>query len=250
MAPREETTVKRFVMSVVFVGLVLSAVFSQPAKAQVLLGILFGDKLANERFHIGLNAGLNLADLSGVEGSKLKPGLLLGLVAEWRMGEHIYLQPEILPFYHAGAKNLPLDLSAAPPPFDTLVTAASLERDLKYFEVPVIVKYGVLENRLLIGAGPQIGFLLSASDVFNGVINKEITVKDDIESRLNSFDAGVAFQLEYKFKEGPFAASISGRYYLGLTDTVKDNPGDPIYNRVLSIFASIPIGGSDDDEEG
>ena len=90
---------------------------------------------------------------------------------------------------------------------------------------------------------------MSATDVFNGIITREITVEEDIEDSLNSFDAGVAFHLEYKLGESPFAATLSARYYLGLTDIIKDNSGDAVYNRVFSVFGSIPIGGGPEEEE-
>jgi hypothetical protein len=241
--------VTRVVMRALLAAVLLSFASFQPAQGQVLLGILFGDKLANERFHIGLNVGANLADLSGIDGSKLKPGLMLGLVAEWRIAGNFYLQPELLPFFWAGAKGMSPPLENAPPPLDTLVAERSAQRNLSYFEIPVIVKYAALRNRLHFGAGPQVGFLLSGTDVFEGVINREITVKEDIKDELNSFDAGVAFQIEYKLQEGPFAASLSARYFLGLTDTIKDNPDDAVYNRVFSVFGSIPIGGGSDEEE-
>ena len=240
---------KRIVVRAVLAAVLLSFVSFQPAQGQVLLGILFGDKLASERFHIGLNVGGNFADLSGIDGTKLKPGLMLGLVAEWKIAGNFYLQPELLPFYWAGAKSMPPAIEDAPPPLDTLLTDNSAQRNLNYFEIPVLVKYGALRNRLHVGAGPQVGFLLSATDVFNGVITREITVEEDIGDSLNSFDAGVAFHLEYKLRESPFAASLSARYYLGLTDIIKDNSGDAVYNRVLSVFGSIPIGGGPEEEE-
>ena len=240
---------KKVVMRAVLAAVLLSLASFQPAQGQVLIGLLFGDKLSSERFHLGLNVGANFADLSGIDGTKLKPGLMLGLVAEWKMAGSFYLQPELLPFYNAGAKGMPTTIEGAPPPLDTLVADKSAQRNLSYFEIPVIVKYGALRNRLHLGAGPQVGFLLSATDVFNAVISNEITVREDIQDELNSFDAGLAFQVEYKMKDGPFAASVSARYFLGLTDTIKDNPGDAVYNRVFTVFGSIPIGGDDEEEE-
>ena len=240
---------KNTIIRAVFVTALFSLASFQPAQGQVLLGILFGDKLASERFHIGLNVGANFADLSGTDGTQLKPGLLLGLVAEWKVAGDFYLQPELLPFYNAGAKGMPTLIEGAPPPLDSLVADKSAQRNLNYFEIPVILKYGALERRLHLGVGPQVGFLLSAAAIFNGVINREITVREDMEDSLNSFDAGVAFHVEYKLKDNPFAASITARYYLGLTDTIKDNPGDAVYNRVLSVFGSIPIGGGPKEEE-
>ncbi len=115
------------------------------------------------------------------------------------------------------------------------------ERKLGYFAIPVLLKYGALGRQLHLGVGPQIGFLLSANDKFQGVINNQITVDEDIEEGLNSTDAGVVFNLSYKFRPS-YGTGINVRYYLGLTDIIKDNPGDAVYNRVLSIFVSLAIG--------
>jgi hypothetical protein len=117
-------------------------------------------------------------------------------------------------------------------------------RRLKYFTIPLLVKYGVADNRLYLGAGPQVGFLTSASDTYEGTAStgNAITVDTDIKSSTASTDGGVLLHLEWKIRRG-FSPSISARYYLGLVDTVKDNPGDAVYNRVFSILLTIPIGG-------
>ncbi len=229
--------VTRTLLVLALLGLVPTA-----AHGQILLGILFGDKLVSERFHIGLNAGFNISNLVGVSDTDLKTGLMLGLVAEWRMGGRLYLQPELLPFFKAGAKSLPAP-AGLPPVVDTLVTDRNNQRNLSYFAVPVLLKYAVMPHRLFLGAGPQVNFLLGATDVFSGVITNQIDVTEDIEDQLNSTDAGVAFQVEYKLSSSVVAASINVRYYLGLTDTIKDNTGTKVTNQVLSIFGSIPVGG-------
>jgi len=36
---------------------------------------------------------------------------------------------------------------------------------------------------------------------------------------------------------------IGLRYYLGLTDIIKDNPGEPVKNSVFQINLGIPLGG-------
>ena len=219
----------------------------RPANTQVLLGILFGDKLSTEKFHIGVDVGLNLSNLSGIDGTGVKAGLLFGLLGEWRFAEHFYLQPELLPFYKVGANDLPpggLDVQ----PLDSLATDKSASRRMNYFAIPVIIKYGVMEDKLHLGLGPQVGFLTGASDKFEGVVQNTITVTEDIKDSLNSTDAGIVFHAEYKFR-GQFGASVAARFYLGLTDTIKDNPGDAVYNRVFSVLASIPIGGDPTEKE-
>ena len=90
-------------------ALFLGAGAVQPAQGQVLIGLLFGDKVSSERFHLEFNIGGNFANLSGIEGTKLKPGFMLALGGEWRFAGDFMLQPELMPFYFTGAKNLPTD---------------------------------------------------------------------------------------------------------------------------------------------
>ena len=52
------------------------------------------------------------------------------------------------------------------------------------------------------------------------------------EDLVESTDTGVCFQLEYKLKDGLHATGVSLRYYLGLDDTIADNTGDEVKNRV------------------
>ena len=104
----------------VVLGLVLIVLATgapRPAQAQVLIGMLLGDKVTTDDFHIGLNVGPNLATFDGLDGAETRLGLCLGLTGEWRFARNFYLQPEILPFFRAGSKGLPTDL-VGPDPFD------------------------------------------------------------------------------------------------------------------------------------
>ena len=50
----------------------------------------------------------------------------------------------------------------------------------------------------------------------------------------------MVFNVSYKLRPS-YGTGINLRYYLGLTDIIKDNTGDAVYNRVLSIFVSLAI---------
>lgn len=225
---------------------VLLTVGAGAANGQVLLGILFGDKLASEKFHIGLMAGANFSDISGVDGTKTKAGLALGLLGEWKVANNLYLQPELLPFYYAGAKNMPPGGLDGIPELEDEVQDKERQTNLKYFEIPILLKYALGNGRWHLGAGPQIGFLMSAQDVYDGVYENEITIRADRKDMLNSTDAGVTFVLEYKTGANPFAMGVTARYYLGLTDIVKDNPGEALYNRIFTLGITMAMGGVDD----
>lgn len=216
------------------------------AQGQVLLGILFGDKLAKENFHIGLTAGANLADISGVDGTKTKPGFTLGLLGEWKLTDSLYLQPELLPFYQVGAKSMPPGGLDDVPELEDEIQDKSRQTKLNYFEIPILFKYALRNRRWHLGAGPQIGFLTSAQDVYDGVYTNEIAIRADRKGMLNSTDAGVAFVLEYKTGDNPFAMGVTARYYLGLTDIIKDNTGDALHNRVFTLGITVAMGGTTD----
>ena len=237
-------TFEKWFFSLLLCVVIAAALAPGKAHGQVLIGMLLGDKVTSEKFHLGLDIGANFSGLSGIDDTKMKPGFFLGLIGEWRFAEHWFLQPELGAFYYAGADNLPMDYFPPPPEVEDIVTGSEVSRRLKYFTIPVLLKYGIADNRLLLGAGPQVGFLISAKDKYVGTSDNgnAVEVEQDISEHTVSTDAGVIFNIEWKFKKDLLSSSIVARYYLGLIDMVKDNPGDPVYNRVFSILLTIPIG--------
>ena len=238
----------RTVLLVVFAAM-MCLMAPKVAQGQVLIALLLGDKVTSEKFHLGLNVGVNGAQLDGID-SKMRTGLNLGIIGEWRFARTWYLQPEILPFYYAGASGLPASYFPAPPEVEDVITDPEVRARLKYFAIPVLLKFGVANDRLLIGAGPQVGFLLSSTATYKGesTNGNKVSVDQDIGESTESTDAGVVFNLEWKVRGG-FSPSVNVRYYLGLKDTVKDNPGDAVYNRVLSALLTVPIGGDPSEVE-
>lgn len=224
-------------------GLVLLALAPQQAQGQVLIAALLGDKVTTENFHLGVVGGLNMADLSGGEGSDSEYGAYFGLTGEWRFADPWYLQVELLPFFGAGAKGLPLPSEGIAPPAD-LVADEILSRSTSYFAIPVLLKYATMEDKLLFGVGGQVGFLNTATDRYeaSGIEHADkITIEADVADDLESTDYGVVFQLEYRAK-GYFGNSIVARYYMGMTDVIANNSGDEVTNSVFSILFTTPIG--------
>jgi hypothetical protein len=218
----------------------------------VLIGILFGDKISSPTFHLGLNAGLNLSNLTEFDDTKILPGLLLGLSGEWNVGGNWYLQPELIPFSKRGADDLSAADLAEPPDISDRVDIQSATRRLSYFDIPVIVKYGLLERRLHVGVGPMISFLTGAEDSFSGVtlgsgdeVGFDVKTKDDFES----IDYGLVFHAEYKFRPSPFSTSLNLRYQLGLADLDPRLPSGSSRNRTFQIFATIAMGDDESTQE-
>ena len=65
-----------------------------------------------------------------------------------------------------------------------------------------------------------------------------MVIENDIEKATQRFDAGVAFDAEYRFTGIPLAIGV--RYYYGLTDVMKDS-GSALHNQVLSGTGRISL---------
>jgi hypothetical protein len=72
-----------------------------------LLVLLFGDKVATEKFHFGLKIGGNLATLSGIDDGSYNAGLNFGLAASLKLNDKLFLAPEFLPVSRKGMKDIP-----------------------------------------------------------------------------------------------------------------------------------------------
>ena len=223
-------------------ALLLVAAISRPADAQVLIGVLFGGKLASENFNIGFEIGMNLPTIEGLEGADRTRGLLIGLFASWRFSEHWHLFTGLLPLSNKGAQKAdPIPLND--PELDTLVAGGSMDRQLDYLDIPILLQLAQRRgDGLRVGIGPQVGILLSAKDRYrsSSAQGTSVITENDIEDSLERFDAGVALDAEYRLSG--IGLAIGVRYYHGLTNLASSGPS--MYNRVLSGSGRITLGGS------
>lgn len=155
----------------------------------------------------GPKAGLNIASLSGLDNTKSLLGFHVGGFAEIMISDKFAVQPEVL-YSMQGAE----------------ADQGDGKINLDYIAIPVMAKYFVAEG-FSIEAGPQISFVTRAEASGGG---ETIDMKDVT----NSTDFGLNFGLGYSL---PMGVMFSGRYNLGLSDTVKDNQGDAVKNGVFQL---------------
>jgi hypothetical protein len=217
------------------------------ANAQVLIAILFGDKLSSEKIEMGIRLAENFASLTNITDSKTRPGLGFGLYVTFKMNEKFSLQPEFLFKSPMGAKGI-LPVLPGDPNLDPLLVDADVTTQLTYVSIPVLAKYSFKEN-VSFGIGPQFGILTKAKNKYVAEVfeAEDLVFNDNIKSQLQSFDFGVVFNLEYKLQRKK-GINVNLRYYLGLTDTIRDNPGDAVKNSVVQIAVGIPMGKKEKDE--
>jgi hypothetical protein len=212
------------------------------AHSQVLIALLFGDKLNSDRFQLGIQLAGNLQNVTGWEGTSNRFAIGFGIYGELKLTEKLSLQPEILFKDPRGAEGVPgheFDNEN----LDPLLADASVTMKLAYVSIPILLKYHI-SQQFSIGLGPQIGILSSAKNVYSANVYQDgdLSYKEDLSPYLNDVDMALAFNLEYKLMKAKRPMRIGLRYYLGLSDIVKDNPGTPVRNSVIQVNLGIPVG--------
>lgn len=213
---------------------------SSRADAQVLIGYLFGEKLASPTFNMGFEVGVNFSNLDGLENAERINRSVFGLFADWRFSENFHFGGAVLPFAGRGASEITPVLTGDPG-FDQQIGAGSMERSLGYVEIPLILKWAPRrEEGIRVGVGPSLGIVTGATDRYSAVspTGMGYTLERDIKGEIPGLDMGVSFDAEYRVK----FLSIAVRYTHGLTDMRQDGAPDAVYSRVLTGTGRIALG--------
>lgn len=220
------------------------AFISLHGKSQVLITILFGDKLNSPNLEFGLEGGYNWSTITGFQSNKPLSTLNLGFYFDFRIKKDFYIYTGVLVKSNLGLSSLSTeDLVALNS--DLLLDSTGFAVDgnysqrLNYFLVPILAKYRHKSN-VYIEAGPQMGLMYKSWVQFDADVDgKDATIKDYNKDDINRFDIGVMVGAGYKFKTGP-GWSVGVKYYYGLRDVYKNIANTK--NNVFFIKANIPIG--------
>jgi hypothetical protein len=211
------------------------------ARAQILISILLGDKLNSEKLEFGLAGGLCLSDLDGLPSSSVRTSLNLGFYFDIRLKNPSWmLHTGVMVKSAMGAQDIPV-YSLDNPDLDIVFQGGSVIRKLKYFNVPVMIKYKT-EMNLFFEAGPMLGLMSKAKDEFVASNSKgELTYIRSIKDDYHPLDAGILMGVGYRLMRGN-GMNLGVRYYYGLVDIVIDDTSPDQYNRAIYINVGIPIG--------
>lgn len=212
-----------------------------PAHSQVLISLIFGDKLNSPFLEFGLEGGINFSTISDLESSGTNPGFNLGFYFDirshknpaWMINTGVIVKSPMgahgLPVYSLNDENL-----------DNTFAGGSVNREIRYFNVPILIKYQ-FKNRIYLKTGPQFGLLAKAFDEFKQEYDKDdVLYKKNIRDQIRVIDAGVALGAGYHMNVGN-GLNVTVQYYYGLVPVMKGD-GPNVYNRSLYVTAGIPIG--------
>jgi hypothetical protein len=171
----------------------------------------------------GIKGGANLATLEIDDDSNSddvktnnKTSFHAGVFVNVPLGSRFAIQPEVM-FNGMGSK---VRYSNSPLPGST-----NTEWDFRYISVPIMLQ-AKLSTGFFVEAGPQVSFLLNASQELGDV---------DLKEDLKKTDFGAGFGLGYLSRIG---LGINARYNLGFSNIYEDDSaGDEgkLKNRVINI---------------
>ena len=123
-----------------------------------LLTIIVMSQVQAQGLDFGIKAGLNYANVSGIEDFNQRQGISAGLFAGARLGDKLGFQIDAL-YSQQGAE------------VDQSISQVISEFNLDYISIPIVLKYYLTEN-VNIHAGPQLGILLNEeTNVFKQTIS-------------------------------------------------------------------------------
>lgn len=220
----------------------LLAMMPQLCEAQILISIIFGDKLNSDKIEFGLDGGLNMSDLQGLPSSKAKYALNLGFYFDIKLRDSAWMiHTGVMVKSGMGARKIPV-YSLDDPNLDEEFSGGSVTRKLNYFNVPVLLKYR-FTRRLSVEAGPMISLMNKGVDEFVA----SVTDKDDlshtvkVRDQYHPFDFGLLGGVGYRLMKGN-GLNLGVRYYLGMVDVEIDDSRPDVFNRSLYAYVGIPIG--------
>jgi len=211
------------------------------AKGQVLISLLFGDKLNTGNIEFGLDGGVNFPSIRGAADGSVQGIFNIGFYFDIKTKNPNWLfTTGVLVKSSMGEAGLPV-YSLDNPDLDNAFAEGEVFRKINYFNVPIAMKYKISEHFFVLG-GIQPALRAKAYDIFTSSVDgNDLEYKADIGDQIHRLDVGLVGGVGYRLFKG-YGMNITVRYYYGLTDVVIDDSTPDQYNTSWYAAIGIPIG--------
>jgi hypothetical protein len=225
-------------MKKVTVILILIVAVAGTARSQVLITLVFGDKLNAPGLEFGLETGANWSNNRGFESNNLLGTFNLGFYFDIRLKTQWYLYTGVMAKSSMGVDKLTQDdLEFLGTPL--YEEAGSYRQQFSNFLLPVLAKYK-FKNHFFVEAGLMAGWLRDAYVEFRvDGDDRKARIQDYNRDRFNRIDAGIAGGFGYTLLKGT-GISIGVNYYYGLVNVIKETSGSG--NNSIFLKFNIPVG--------
>ncbi len=230
---------RKSVLSILLLVTVTTYAKSQAA----LLVLLFGEKAATENFHFAIEGGVNISNLTDLNG-KTMLGPHFGLGTYIKINEKWAFVPEFKPLTKRGEKGfesfLPLQ-----PELEAELEELDSRLILNYIDIPLLVRYEVTD-RFFVGAGPQISFRTQA------ILKTEATVISDqsfiefdknLKDQTEWYDFSFPVEVGYHMinSRGGKGIDLKARWTPGFVNIAKELNTDKLLNNYFQVIVSFPF---------
>ena len=214
----------------------------QMTQSQVLISLLFGDKLNSDKIKFGLEGGVNFANVTNLPTASTSTNFNIGFYFDfkWKESPNWFLHTGVIVKSTMGAKLEPYSLNDEN--LDALFVDGEVIRKLNYWNVPFLPRYK-FDNHIFIEVGPMFGILYKGSDVFtNEVDGDDLEYKNNIRKEHTRFDIGLEAGIGYQFKKKIMnGMNFGARYYQGLLNSSIIQDANQ-KNTSYYIYVGLPIG--------
>lgn len=206
--------------------------------SQVLLSVIFGDKLNSEGLEFGLEGGVNWSNISTLDADKSLSSFNLGFYFDFRLKDQWNIYTGVLVKSKLGDLNLS-ENDLAFLEITPNEAQGEYSQKLNYFIVPALLKYN-FKNRIYLEGGPQFGLMYKSwVEFLSDNDDRSIRTRDYNKDKINKIDAGLTVGTGFKLmKENGMTLGI--KYYYGFTNVYKGVEGSN--NSSLFFKFNIPIG--------
>ncbi|MFN8255913.1 MAG: porin family protein [Bacteroidales bacterium] len=214
--------------------------FSCMMNAQILITLLFGEKLNTPKIEFGLQGGMTRSYINDIENSNGMNQFALGFYFHFMLKNSSFLSTGVSVKSTYGATGMPT-YSMNDASFDTIFQNGTLTKKINYFYLPVMF-HQRFNNFMYIEAGPQFGLRYKATDIFEeSALNGDVTFTRNVKDEYKALDAGLVGGIGFKFKRILKSMSLGVSYYYGLVNVSK-LPDVTIKNSGVYFFVKQPIG--------
>ena len=218
-------------------------------KSQLIAIVLIVISVSSVRaqYAIGIFGGVNNSNLIGdaPPGSTYEsdPGLGVGILGEFNITTDVKIS--LQPMFQQKGTRIAYSVPSERELRD------SIDININYFSVPVLLKVYGANNLLYVSGGFDIGYKLDASFKRIGSDTEK-----DISDSFNDFDIAAIFGVGAQFRLGQFYLFIEGRYSQGLGNISSPKEGEPeelnpsFRTTGLQLFAGVilTLGGGEPNE--
>ncbi len=207
---------------------------------QVLIALVFGDKLSNGKMEMGVQLAAQGFQFTGID-DRLDVGFSFGAYLDWKFSERLSLANYFMFKSPKGGRNIPQNYWLNQTDIQ-LSDGVSVKRHLTYLELTPLFRYQ-LNRSWALSVGPQVALNVKGTDTYQEKSDDGIfTYRTHIRDYITLMDAGVAVDIQWRLMKGT-GLRINVRFAQGLVNTIKDGELFNAKNQTYQAGVGIPIGG-------